>query len=269
MAGTIKAVEKAIDLLFLFDGDSTAMDVKSIARTLGIPLRTTYRLVNTLRNRHVLNIEERTGLCRLSLRLRSFLAALEDLPDITRLASPFLAALARTTGETAQLYLPNGDEVLLAEIAESPHVLRAGPRKGQRIPLHCGAGAKAVFAFQPPEEWEAYIHRNGLKPYGPNTVTSPQRLKRDLLSIRRTRFAVSHQEFVPGVRSLGVPLQGATDRVMGSLGLVGPDSRLTRARARELKPLMLEIAAAISAAVWGRLSDLRCADGPVSRRNLS
>ena len=43
MSGTIKSVEKAIDLLFLFDGDRTVMDVKTIAKTLGVPLRTTYR----------------------------------------------------------------------------------------------------------------------------------------------------------------------------------------------------------------------------------
>jgi IclR family transcriptional regulator, KDG regulon repressor len=251
MAATIKSVEKAIDLLFLFDGDRSVMDVKTIARTLGIPLRTTYRLANTLRNRHALTIEERTGLCRLGPRLRSLLAAIDDSTDIPRRAGPFLAALATATGETAQLYLPQGDEVLLVDIAESPHVLRAGPRKGQRIPLHCGAGAKAVFAFQPPEEWDAYIRRNGLKPYGPNTVTSPEKLKRDLVSIRRTRFAVSHQEFIPGVRSLGVPLRDASDRVMGSLGLVGPDTRLTLARARGLKPLMQKTAMAVSAAVWG------------------
>lgn len=252
MAATIKSVEKAIDLLFLYNADRPVMDVKTIAKTLGIPLRTTYRLANTLRNRSVLTIEERTGLCRLGPRLRSLLAVIDDSADINRLAGPFLAKLARATGETAQLYLPNGDEVLLVEIAESPHVLRAGPRKGQRIPLHCGAGAKSVFAFQSPEEWEAYIRRNGLKPYGPNTTTSPQKLKRDLASIRRTRFAVSHQEFIPGVRSLGVPLQDATGRVTGCLGLVGPDTRLTRARARELRPVMLETAAALSAAVWGR-----------------
>lgn len=252
MAETIKSVEKAIDLLFLFDGERTVMDVKTIAGSLGIPLRTTYRLANTLRNRSVLTIEERTGLCRLSPRLRGLLAAIDESADITRLAGPFLASLAKTSGETAQLYVPHGDEVLLVEIAESPHVLRAGPRKGQRIPLHCGAGAKSVFAFQAFEEWDAYIHRHGLKAYGPNTVTNPQKLKRDLLSIRRTRFAVSHQEFIPGVRSLGVPLQDARNRAMGSLGLVGPDTRLTRARARELKPLMLKTAAAISAAVWGR-----------------
>jgi DNA-binding IclR family transcriptional regulator len=252
MAATIKSVEKAIDLLFLFDGERTAMDVKTIAKALGVPLRTTYRLANTLRNRDVVTIEERTGLCRLSPRLRRLLAAINDSADVTRLSGPFLAALARTSGETAQLYIPHADEVLLVEIVESPHVLRAGPRKGQRIPLHCGAGAKAVFAFQPPEEWEAYIRRNGLKRYGPNTVTDPQRLKRELLSIRRTRFAVSHQEFIPGVRSLGVPLQDAMDRVVGSLGLVGPETRLTRTRARALKPLMLKTAAAISAAIWGR-----------------
>ena len=252
MAATIKSVEKAVDLLFLFDGEHPVMDVKTIAGTLGIPLRTTYRLANTLRNRSVLTIEERTGLCRLSPRLRGLLAAIDDSADIARLAGPFLASLAKMSGETAQLYVPLGDEVLLTEIVESPHVLRAGPRRGQRIPLHCGAGAKSVFAFQPPEEWEAYIRRHGLKSYAPNTVTSPQKLKRDLLNIRRARFALSHQEFIPGVRSLGVPLFDAGNRVVGSLGLVGPDTRLTRARARELKPLMLETAAAIVAAVWGR-----------------
>ncbi len=86
MAATIKSVEKAIDLLFLFDGDRSVMDVKTIARTLGIPLRTTYRLANTLRNRSVLTIEERTGLCRLGPRLRSLLAAIDDSADIPRLS---------------------------------------------------------------------------------------------------------------------------------------------------------------------------------------
>jgi DNA-binding IclR family transcriptional regulator len=252
MAATIKSVEKAIDMLFLFDGERTVMDVKTISGTLGIPLRTTYRLANTLRNRNVLAIDERTGLCRLSPRLRRLLAAIDDSADITRLSGPFLATLARTSGETAQLFLPHGDEVLLVEIAESPHVLRAGPRKGQRIPLHCGAGAKAVFAFQSPEEWDAYIRRNGLKRYAPNTVADAEKLRHDLRSIRRSRFALSHQEFIPGVRSLGVPLLDAGDRPMGSLGLVGPDTRLTLERARTLKPLMLETAAAISAAVSGR-----------------
>ncbi|RPI05389.1 MAG: hypothetical protein EHM71_12720, partial [Zetaproteobacteria bacterium] len=62
-------------------------------------------------------IEERTGLCRLSPRLRRLLAAIDDSADATRLSAPFLGALARTTGETAQLFLPHGDEVLLVEIA--------------------------------------------------------------------------------------------------------------------------------------------------------
>jgi DNA-binding IclR family transcriptional regulator len=251
MMPTIKSVEKAFDLLFLFDGDRTVLEVKAIARMLGVPLRTTYHLVNTLRDRNVLSVEAGTGQCRLSPQLRRLLAAMDDSADVLRLSRPFLEAPART-GETTQLYLPHGDEVVLVEVVESAHVLRAGPRKGQRIPLHCGAGAKAIFAFQTPEEWDAYIRRNGLQKFGPNTVTDPGRLKRELAGIRRTGFAVSHQEFVPGVRSLGVPLQDATDRVMGSIWLVGPETRLTRTRAREFEPFLRNTATAISTAVWGR-----------------
>jgi IclR family acetate operon transcriptional repressor len=252
MTATIKSVEKAIDLLFLFDGDRTVMDVKTIAQRLGIPLRTTYRLANTLRQRNVITIEEGTGLCRVSPRLRRLLAAIDDSGDVSRISVPFLAALARTTGETAQLFLPHADEVVLVETAESPHALRVGPRRGQHIPLHCGAGAQAVFAFQSPEEWQAYAERSGLKKYTPNTLTDPVQLLRRLRGIRRSRFAVSHQEFVPGVRSLAVPIQDATGRVIGSLGLVGPESRLTSLRARELKGVMLETAERITAALGGR-----------------
>ncbi|MFB3817104.1 MAG: IclR family transcriptional regulator [Candidatus Methylomirabilales bacterium] len=253
MAATIKSVEKAIDLLFLFDGDRTVMDVKTIAARLGIPLRTTYRLANTLRQRNVITIEEGTGLCRVSPRLRRLLAAIDDSGDVARLSEPFLAALARASGETAQLFLPHRDEVILVETAESPQALRVGPRRGQHIPLHCGAGAQAVLAFQQPEEWTAYVRRNPLKKkHAPNTLTDPAQLIRRLERIRRSGFAVSHQEFVPGVRSLAVPIRDATGRVVGSLGLVGPDSRLTTGRARELKEVMQQTAALITRALGGQ-----------------
>lgn len=170
----------------------------------------------------------------------------------TQICRPFLAELARQSGETAQLFLLSGDDALLAEVAESPNFLRFGPPKGQRVPLHCGGGAKALFAFQPPEEWDAYIRRNGLQNYTTNTVSDPEKLKRQLRGISRTRFAVSHQEFVPGVRCLGVPIWDATGHVTASLGLVGPAIRLTRARANELKPLMLETARRIITALNGR-----------------
>jgi len=248
---TIRSVEKAVDLLFLFDSDRTALEAKTIAAMLGIPLRSTYRLLNTLRNRQVITVEERTGLFRLSPQLRRLLAAIEDSADLTRIVGPFLGELARTTGETAQLFVPHGDGVLLVETAESHQALRVGPRKGQHIPLHCGAGAKAVFAFQPHDEWDVYIRRNGLKSYAPNTVTNPEALKRQLRSIRRAGFAVSHQEFIHGVRSLGVPIRDSTERVIGSLGLVGPETRLTRVRVGELIPHLLETAERITQALRG------------------
>jgi len=248
---TIKSVEKAIDLLFLFDGDRTDMDVKTIAHSLGVPLRTTYRLVDTLRKRRVLVLDESTGRYRVSPRVGHLLAAIEDSGNITRLCGPFLTELARRSGETAQLFVPSSDEALLIETAESPHPLRVGPRMGQRIPLHCGAGAKVLLAFRPPEEWDGYIHRNGLKKYTPNTVTNPETLKRQLQTIRRTGFAESNQEFVLGVRALGAPIKNGIGVVCASLGLVGPDTRLTMGKARKLKSLMIEVAGRISAALAG------------------
>jgi DNA-binding IclR family transcriptional regulator len=250
---TIKSVEKAIDLLFLFTADRTVLDVKSIATALNSPLRTAYRFVTTLRKRHVLLLEEGTGRCRLSPRLRRLIAAIEESGDIARLATPYLNDLARKSGETVQLLVSGGDDAILVDVVESPHTLRVGPRRGQRIPLHCGSGTKVLLAHRPPEEWEQYIERSGLKRHAPNTVTDPERLKRQLRRIRQTGFVVTHQEYVPGARALGAPIFDAAGQVTASLGVVGPDSRLTVKRAAELKPLVLETTRQISSALAGEV----------------
>jgi DNA-binding IclR family transcriptional regulator len=142
MAPTIKSVAKAFDLPFLFDSDRTVLQAKAIAGMPGIPHRTPYRLVNTLCQRDVLTIETGTGQSRLSPRLGRLLAAMGDSADVLRLSHPFPVAPARTAGETPPLYLSRGDAVVPLEDVENQP-------EGQRIPLHCGAGARAAFAFHP------------------------------------------------------------------------------------------------------------------------
>jgi DNA-binding IclR family transcriptional regulator len=248
---TIKSLEKGIDLLFLFDANRRVLDVKDMASALGLPLRTTYRFVNTLRKRHVLLIEEGTGHCRLSPRLRRLIGAIEESADITRVATPLLTDLAWKSGETVQLFLLSGDDGILVHVVESPQTLRVGPRTGQRVPLHCGAGTKVLLAYRTPEEWDAYIQRNGLKRYTPNTVTDPDTLKRELRRIRRTGFVVTHQEYTPGARALGIPILDPTGTVTASLSVTGPGTRLTIQRARQLKPLAVATARQISLALAG------------------
>ena len=248
---TIKSLEKGIDLLFLFDANRRVIDVKDMASALGLPLRTTYRFVNTLRKRHALLLEEGTGRCRLSPRLRRLIAAIEESGDIARLATPYLTDLAWKSGETVQLFVLSGDDGILIEVVESPHTLRVGPRTGQRVPLHCGAGTKVLLAYRSPEEWDAYIRRSGLKKHAPNTVTDPETLKRQLRRIRRAGFVVTHQEYVSGARALGIPIMDPTGTVTASLSVAGPDTRLTVQRARRLKPLALETARQISMALAG------------------
>jgi DNA-binding IclR family transcriptional regulator len=248
---TIKSLEKGVDLLFLFDANRRVLDVKDIAAALGLPLRTTYRFVTTLRKRHVLLLEEGTGRCRLSPRWRRLIGAIEESGDITRLATPFLIDLARKSGETVQLFVVSGDDGVLVHVIESSHTLRVGPRTGQRVPLHCGAGTKALLAFRPPEEWDAYIRRTGLKRYTPNTVTDPETLKRELRAIRRAGFVVTYQEYIPGARALGVPILDPAGTVTASVSVTGPGTRLTVQRARQFKPLALETARQISLALAG------------------
>ena len=68
---------------------------------------------------------------------------------------PFLAQLVRLTGETANLAMLDGDEVVYIAQVPSPHSMRMFTEPGRRVQPHCTAVGKALLAELPPGEARA------------------------------------------------------------------------------------------------------------------
>ena len=64
---------------------------------------------------------------------------------------PFLAQLVRETGETANLAMLDGNEVVYIAQVPSPHSMRMFTEPGRRVLPHCTAVGKALLAQLPPE----------------------------------------------------------------------------------------------------------------------
>jgi DNA-binding IclR family transcriptional regulator len=96
--------------------------------------------------------------------------------------------------------------------------------ENETLPAHATATGKALLAFASPHLVEDVIAL-GLRRYTPFTITSPDRLRRALSTIRLTRVAVCRRELELDGSAVAVPVFTAGGSVVAALELSVPDSR--------------------------------------------
>lgn len=247
----ILSVGKAIDVLFAFNRERPSMSVEQLCAELGLPRSTVYRLIATLRDKGVIQQKPGTGDYMLGARLLQVGDVIRLSLDLRHTALPFMQLLVRLSRETVVLVVPTDSQATYLEMIESPEPMRVIPSDGMSFPLHCGSTRRILLAHMSEAYRELYL-RGRLRRYTPGTIVDKTELRRDLAQILKTGYAVSNQEIYAGARSLAAPVRDAGDRVIASVGIVGPAQRLTDARIEKLLPSLLECAEGISVALGAR-----------------
>jgi DNA-binding IclR family transcriptional regulator len=167
---------------------------------------------------------------------RSVLARL----PLREAAKPFLCQLMEITGECAHLAVPAQGKVLYIDQVESPATLRVNAQVGTLNPLHCTALGKVLLAFGDLEL------PSTLESFTPHTLTDPSRLRKNLDQVCAQGYAVDDEEFDIGVRCIAVPVFDFRGKVVGSIGISGPATRVTPERLPGLAASVVEMGKALS-----------------------
>jgi len=83
---------------------------------------------------------------------------------------------------------------------------------------HALALGKVALAHAPRDALQRYVER-GLRPFTPNTITSPGALLVQLVDIRRTGIATECEEFSEGVCCIAGPLVDEQRRFVGAVAI--------------------------------------------------
>jgi IclR family acetate operon transcriptional repressor len=246
---TLQSLERGIDLLFLFSPQRPTLSLQEIATALGLPVSTVYRLVATCCKKNVLARDPRAKRYELHAGLLRLQHVLRARLDIRRISLPHLEALAAASGETSQLSVLQGYEVVCAEAVSSSNTIRFMPERGRGIPLHGSALGRAVLAFLPDAFLAKYISKVGLPAITPHTLTDSRALRTALSQVRRQRYSLTFQQMYLGARGVAVPIFDHRGAAIASLGISGPHPRFGDREARRLVPTLREHAQAITGAL--------------------
>jgi IclR family acetate operon transcriptional repressor len=252
-SGGVQSIDRAIDLLEMLADAGGALGLSELAASSGLPLPTVHRLMRTLVNRGYVRQETSRRYALGSRLIRLGETSSRMLGPWLR---PYLAQLVQLTGETANLAMLDGDEVVYVAQVPSPHSMRMFTEPGRRVRPHGTAVGKALLAQLPPGEARALLERGGMPALTPATITDPDLLLAHLAVIRRQGYAADEGEQEIGVRCFAVAVPSVPSAL--AISTSGPQARMTDDAAARIIPALIRIATEISEAIAAEgAADLR------------
>jgi DNA-binding IclR family transcriptional regulator len=226
---TYQSAERVLALLATFEDGRPELSVTEIAASLGVHKSTASRLAATL---------ERTGfLARSGKRyrlgveiIRLGTLALRSADMIDRL-QPAMEKLSQATGETINLAIPAGADVLNVAEVPSTYILScSGGWIGRRTKPHAVANGKVLLAFGAiplPDP-------GSLERYTEHTITTNEALQADLAQVRRNGYATAVAELEDGLVAVAAPVFSPVGDCMAALSISGPAYRMPPDKLDEL-----------------------------------
>jgi IclR family acetate operon transcriptional repressor len=233
-------VDRVVQLLDLLAEAGQGVGVTEIAGRLRLGKSTTHRLLTSLARAGVVRVDPAARLYHLGYRLLQWTAGWLDRLDARTRALPHLRHLQEKCQETVSLNLQEELTRVAVERLETSQEVRFVADVGKPLPLHTGAGGKAILAFLPPPEIDRVLAAAAL-PTG-----AERALRRTLGDIRRSGSAVSFGERVPGSGAVSAPVFNHQGRVIGSVSILSVAVRLSPDTVRSHAELVRQAAGAIS-----------------------
>lgn len=145
------------------------------------------------------------------------------------------------------------DTITYVEVIESRNAIRFTVPVGDRRPLYCTSGGRALLAAGPEGEAKAYLKR--VKPQALTGATEIDKAKiaAEIEKVREAGIAQTVDQAADGAAGTAAAIRDAAGIVIGALVVAAPSSRIQKKRA-ELAKLVREEADAISASLGFRIS---------------
>jgi IclR family transcriptional regulator, acetate operon repressor len=252
---THRSLERGLGILEAVASNGGATTLAEMVRRTGLHRSTAFHLLQRLVDLDYLRQDEATRRYELSAKLFRLTGRNWSPEQLGDIAQPFLADLTQRTGESSSLAAWRDGSVTIAAKRESDGAVRVVQNLGALRPLHATAVGKAIAAWLPDAELSGVLRRARFERHTPRTITTHAALEAELRRIRSTGCAIDDEEHIEGIRCIAAPVFGHTGQVLGSLCALGPKSRMSHRRLRQIRTPLVELAHALSARLGWRAED--------------
>ncbi len=247
---TIQALDRAVAILKVL-AEGEGMSLTELAEASGQAPATVYRVLSTFAAHGVVEVDPASQVWYVGQEAFRIGSAFLGRTSLVEQARGVMHALMAETGETANLAIADGGQVVFISQVETHEPIRAFFRPGTRGPIHASGIGKALLAHHAPAAIARIVREQGLAAFTPATITDPGRLAEELAAIRARGWAVDDGERTEGMRCIAAPIFNEFREAIAGVSVSGPTVRMERTGGAALGALVREAADRITRAIGG------------------
>lgn len=221
---SIQVIDRAASLLDVLAVADKPITLKVLAAECELHTSTAFRILAALGGHGFVEHYE-GGLYRLGPRLLALAGRVQRATDLREIARPVMERLRDDIGESVNLTVREGNEVVYIERAIPNRMMRVEQVIGSRAPLHVTAVGKLFLSEGGDDAVRAYARATRLPAYTVNTLSQSKRLQQEILRVRERGYALDNEEAELGVGCIGAPVRDAQGTMVAGLSVSAPRER--------------------------------------------
>lgn len=247
---TGSALGKGLTILEALGDGARGLSIAEIVARTDLPKQTVHRVAGQLEELGLIARDHGGDRYRFAGRLRRLARSVLTSGAQTLNTRRILTDLVGELGETCNVGILDGAEVLYIDRVECHWPLRMQLHPGSRVPVHCTALGKLLLAHLEPDRVQSLVNSLPLEQFTPHTLVTPDALQSALKTIREQGYAVNEEEDFLGLSALAVPVRDISGRVMAGLAVHAPIARFPLSKMLERRGLLEEAAQRIGAELF-------------------
>ena len=242
---SIQVIERMMKLLDVLSQHPDPVPLKQLAADAGLHPSTAHRILGAMATSGFVERSD-NGVYRLGIRLLELGSLVKSRISLRETAMLAMLELHQRTGESVNLGIRDGDEIVYVERTSSGRAsVRVVHIVGARAPLHTTATGKLFLVDAGPDYVRDYARRTGLPASTPSSITHVTALEKELDKVRRHKVAFDMDEVENGVRCIAAGIRDDSGALVAGLSLSTPSERFNP----DWAPLVRQTADAISSAL--------------------
>lgn len=243
----VQSVDRALRIFEIISTKKEGFGVTELSNKISLNKSSVYRMLSTLVRHGLVEQDAETEKYKLGYKVLELSSILLDSIDLRAEARASLKELEHLTNEVIHLVVYDQGEVVYIEKLEGNETLRMHSKVGSRAPMHCTSVGKVILAHLPDSDAANIIDNYELKQHTIHTITDKEVLMKQLHEIRTKGYALDLEENEVGITCIAAPIFEHAGKIVASVSISGPTTRMDRERMEELKQKITDVSKRISA----------------------
>lgn len=223
---SIQVIDRMAALLDALVGIEGGASLKILAAETGLHPSTAFRILAALGEHGFVDRDDAgSGRYRLGARFLQLAAHARTGLDVRAIAREEMERLRDRVGETVNLTVRQGDEMVYVERVSPNRMMRVEQHIGSRAPLHVTAVGKLMLGEAGTDAIADYVRRTGLPAYTPNTLADDAALRQAVALSHARGYALDDEEAELGVGCIGALIRDAGGQAVAGLSISAPMER--------------------------------------------